>query len=109
MRGARLRHTVRNKGMLIALFGHLLFRHVFSTCQTPKFFRLPGLAVPNSLSPASTVDSVRRAGSNSPPRVIFDSTGSYAAAFTNGLAWNALNIAIMAGLLIRSRQRLALA
>ena len=80
MRGARLRHTVRNKGMLIALFGHLLFRHVFSTCQTPKFFRLPGLAVPNSLSPASTVDSVRRAGSNSPPRVIFDSTGSYAAA-----------------------------
>jgi hypothetical protein len=41
--------------------------------------------------------------------VIFDSTGSYAAAFTNGLAWNALNIAIMAGLLIRSRQRLALA
>jgi hypothetical protein len=41
--------------------------------------------------------------------VIFDSTGSYAAAFTNGLAWNALNIAIMAGLLIRARQRLALA
>jgi MFS family permease len=41
--------------------------------------------------------------------VIFDSTGSYAAAFTNGLAWNALNVAIMAGLLIRARQRLALA
>jgi MFS family permease len=41
--------------------------------------------------------------------VIFDSTGSYAAAFTNGLAWNALNVAIMVSLLIRSRQRLALA
>ena len=41
--------------------------------------------------------------------VIFDSTGSYAAAFTNGLAWNALNVTIIAGLLIRSRRRLALA
>ena len=41
--------------------------------------------------------------------VIFDATGSYAAAFLNGLAWNALNIAIMAALLIRSRQRLAMA
>jgi predicted MFS family arabinose efflux permease len=40
---------------------------------------------------------------------IFDATGSYAAAFLNGLAWNVLNIAIMALLLIRSRQRLALA
>jgi MFS family permease len=41
--------------------------------------------------------------------VIFDATGSYAAAFTNGLVWNALNIVIMVGLLLRSRQRLALA
>ncbi|HXN66318.1 MAG TPA: MFS transporter [Bradyrhizobium sp.] len=41
--------------------------------------------------------------------VIFDATGSYAAAFLNGLAWNALNITIMVGLLIRSRSRLALA
>jgi MFS family permease len=41
--------------------------------------------------------------------VIFDTTGSYAAAFANGLAWNALNIAIIMGLLIRARQRLALA
>jgi MFS family permease len=41
--------------------------------------------------------------------VIFDATGSYAAAFLNGLAWNALNIAIMAMLLLRARQRLALA
>jgi MFS family permease len=41
--------------------------------------------------------------------VIFDATGSYAAAFTNGLAWNALNITIMVGLLIRARSRLALA
>ncbi len=29
--------------------------------------------------------------------VIFDATGSYAAAFLNGLAWNALNITIMVG------------
>jgi len=41
--------------------------------------------------------------------VIFDATGSCAAAFVNGLAWNALNIIIMAALLIRSRQRLAMA
>jgi len=38
--------------------------------------------------------------------VIFDSTGSYAAAFVNGLAWNALNVAIAVGLLLRARQRL---
>ena len=41
--------------------------------------------------------------------VIFDATGSYAAAFINGLAWNALNVTIMVGLLLRARQRLALA
>jgi MFS family permease len=41
--------------------------------------------------------------------VIFDATGSYAAAFANGLAWNALNIAIMVGLLIRARSRLVMA
>jgi len=41
--------------------------------------------------------------------VIFDATGSYAAAFLNGLAWNALNIAIMVALLLRARQRLAMA
>ncbi|WP_375411625.1 MFS transporter [uncultured Bradyrhizobium sp.] len=41
--------------------------------------------------------------------VIFDATGSYAAAFLNGLGWNAINIAIMVGLLLRARQRLALA
>ncbi len=41
--------------------------------------------------------------------VIFDATGSYAAAFLNGLGWNALNITIMAMLLLRARQRLALA
>ena len=41
--------------------------------------------------------------------VIFDATGSYAAAFMNGLVWNALNIVIMVALLIRARQRLALA
>jgi MFS family permease len=39
--------------------------------------------------------------------VIFDATGSYAAAFLNGLGWNALNITIMVSLLIRARQRLA--
>jgi MFS family permease len=41
--------------------------------------------------------------------VIFDATGSYAAAFMNGLAWNALNITIVVGLLIRARTRLAMA
>jgi hypothetical protein len=41
--------------------------------------------------------------------VIFDATGSYAAAFLNGLAWNALNITIVGSLLIRARRRLALA
>jgi MFS family permease len=41
--------------------------------------------------------------------VIFDSTGSYVAAFLNGLGWNALNVTIMVALLIRARQRLALA
>jgi MFS family permease len=41
--------------------------------------------------------------------VIFDSTGSYAAAFLNGLGWNALNVTIMVALLIRARRRLALA
>ena len=33
--------------------------------------------------------------------VIFDATGSYAAAFVNGLAWNALNLAIALWLLLR--------
>ncbi|WP_244521986.1 MFS transporter [Bradyrhizobium embrapense] len=41
--------------------------------------------------------------------VIFDATGSYAAAFTNGLAWNLLNVSIMLLLLMRARQRLAIA
>jgi MFS family permease len=41
--------------------------------------------------------------------VIFDATGSYAAAFTNGVAWNVLNIVIMLLLLMRARQRLAMA
>ncbi|MGQ0682017.1 MFS transporter [Bradyrhizobium sp.] len=41
--------------------------------------------------------------------VIFDLTGSYAAAFANGFAWNLLNIAIVLMLLLRGRQRLAMA
>ena len=41
--------------------------------------------------------------------VIFDATGSYAAAFLNGLVWNALNITIMVGLLMRARRRFAFA
>jgi predicted MFS family arabinose efflux permease len=41
--------------------------------------------------------------------VIFDATGSYAAAFINGLGWNALNITIVASLLLRARQRLVMA
>ena len=41
--------------------------------------------------------------------VIFDATGSYAAAFLNGLGWNALNITIVVALLLRARPRLAMA
>ncbi len=33
--------------------------------------------------------------------VIFDATGSYAAAFMNGLAWNALNVTIITALMLR--------
>src|SRR5438552_9531474 len=40
---------------------------------------------------------------------IFDATGSHPAAFANGLAWNALNITVMLLLLMRARQRLAMA
>jgi MFS family permease len=41
--------------------------------------------------------------------VIFDATGSYGAAFLNGVVWNAVNVVIMVALLMRARQRLALA
>jgi hypothetical protein len=37
--------------------------------------------------------------------VIFDRTGSYAAAFVNGLAWNLVNGAIVLFLLVRGRGR----
>jgi MFS family permease len=36
---------------------------------------------------------------------IFDLTGSYRAAFLNGIAWNLLNMAIAAALLLRARRR----
>jgi len=35
---------------------------------------------------------------------IFDLTGSYRAAFVNGLAWNALNIGIVLFLLMRAKR-----
>jgi MFS family permease len=35
---------------------------------------------------------------------IFDLTGSYRAAFVNGLAWNLLNLAIVVWLLVRARR-----
>ncbi|MGX9389588.1 MFS transporter [Nitrobacteraceae bacterium UC4446_H13] len=41
--------------------------------------------------------------------VIFDATGSYAAAFLNGVAWNAVNIVIVVALLLRARGRMTLA
>ena len=41
--------------------------------------------------------------------VIFDATGSYGAAFLNGMAWNAVNVTIMLSLLWRARQRQAAA
>ncbi len=37
---------------------------------------------------------------------IFDLTGSYRAAFLNGIAWNLLNIGIVVALLLRARKRL---
>jgi MFS family permease len=37
--------------------------------------------------------------------VIFDATGSYAAAFLNGLVWNAINATIVLALLLRARPR----
>ena len=40
---------------------------------------------------------------------IFDATGSYNAAFVNGLGWNAVNVTIMVALLLRARSRLAMA
>jgi MFS family permease len=41
--------------------------------------------------------------------LIFDLTGSYQAAFLNGIGWNLVNVSIMVWLLQRSRQRPALA
>jgi MFS family permease len=41
--------------------------------------------------------------------VIFDATGSYAAAFLNGVGWNLLNVMIVLSLLFRARQRRQLA
>ena len=40
---------------------------------------------------------------------IFDLTGSYRAAFLNGIGWNLLNLAIAFELLRRARRRLAFA
>jgi MFS family permease len=40
---------------------------------------------------------------------IFDFTGSYQAAFLNGIGWNLVNVSIMIWLLLRSRQRPVLA
>ena len=41
--------------------------------------------------------------------LIFDLTGSYRAAFANGLIWNLLNVTIATWLLVRSNRRLAMA
>ena len=41
--------------------------------------------------------------------LVFDLTGSYRAAFLNGLGWNLVNVAIMVWLLQRTRRRLAYA
>jgi MFS family permease len=41
--------------------------------------------------------------------VIFDATGSYNAAFLNGIGWNLLNVFIVLSLLFRARQRQRLA
>ena len=41
--------------------------------------------------------------------VIFDLSGSYQAAFLNGIAWNVINVSIMVWLLLRRQQRFATA
>jgi MFS family permease len=41
--------------------------------------------------------------------LIFDFTGSYRAAFLNGIGWNLMNVSIMIWLLQRSRRRMAYA
>ncbi|WP_237216692.1 MFS transporter [Falsiroseomonas oryziterrae] len=41
--------------------------------------------------------------------LVFDLTGSYAAAFLNGVAWNAVNVLIVATLLLRGGRRPAMA
>jgi len=41
--------------------------------------------------------------------LVFDLTGSYQAAFLNGLGWNLINVSIMSFLLLRARRRPALA
>jgi MFS family permease len=41
--------------------------------------------------------------------LVFDWTGSYLAAFLNGVAWNAVNVVIVATLLLRGRGRVRLA
>jgi MFS family permease len=41
--------------------------------------------------------------------LIFDATGSYAAAFLNGLVWNAINVTIVLALLLRARSRWVMA
>ena len=41
--------------------------------------------------------------------LVFDLTGSYQAAFLNGLGWNLINVSIMTFLLLRARRRHALA
>ncbi len=37
--------------------------------------------------------------------VIYDLTGSYAAAFINGIGWNVLNVSVMVAILMRTRRR----
>jgi len=41
--------------------------------------------------------------------IIFDYTGSYRAAFLNGLIWNAVNVAVVLWLVLRPARRLAAA
>ena len=41
--------------------------------------------------------------------VIFDATGSYHAAFLNGIGWNLFNVSIVTWLLLRARARSGMA
>jgi MFS family permease len=110
----------------VALFLYLMFDGLFSLYAISALFGLfQGGIVPmyaiiirEYFSPSEAgarvglvimATVVGMAGGGWLSGAIFDFTGSYQAAFLNGLAWNLLNLSIMTWLLLRSRREPALA